>query len=268
MDASPSLADWADGALTEQTALTGHTEGEHAAEVLVADSFLVADGRSLALGLHRARFLESAALQGFGDADELAAFWAAGVARLPRSGSWFPRFELVRVRDEQRLRFRLRPSPPLGTQLTVATAAADPRTVPDIKGPDIDRLRATQQAAQRLGAEEAVILVDGVVCDGTTTALVWWRNGALVAPPFTLARVDSVAARTVRGIAAALGVPVEEEQARPAELTGAVLWAVNALHGIREVTAWVEGPPLATDPERTAAWRARFAALARPLPNS
>jgi branched-subunit amino acid aminotransferase/4-amino-4-deoxychorismate lyase len=148
----------------------------------------------------------------------------------------------------------------------VTTADSDPRRLPHLKGPDIDRLSALRQRAQRRGAQEAVILDEGRVTDGATTALLWWRGDALCAPPLSLPRVDSVAARTVRGIAAALGTPVEEEEARPSELDGAVLWAVNALHGIRAVTSWVEGPSLAQDAARTEAWRARFAALARPLP--
>jgi branched-subunit amino acid aminotransferase/4-amino-4-deoxychorismate lyase len=172
----------------------------------------------------------------------------------------------VRAREALRLRFRLRPAPELTRSLVVATADGDPRRVPHLKGPDIDRLTALRQRAQRRGAQEAVLLDGGHVSDGTTTALLWWRGDALFAPPFSLPRVDSVAARTVRGIAAALGVPVEEEAVRPAELDGAVLWAVNALHGIRDVTSWVDGPSLATDPARSDAWRARFAALARPLP--
>ncbi|MGH1548863.1 aminotransferase class IV [Leifsonia poae] len=185
---------------------------------------------------------------------------------MPADGAWFPRFELVRAREALRLRFRLRPAPALTESLVVATADGDPRRVPHLKGPDIDRLSALRQRAQRVGAQEAVILDGGHVSDGATSALLWWRNGTLFAPPFSLPRVDSVAARTVRGIAAAVGVPVEEETVRPSELDGAVLWAVNALHGIRAVTSWVDGPALALDPARTDAWRARFAALARPLP--
>lgn len=238
--------------------------------LLAADSFLVRDGRALALRLHRARFAETVREQGFTGTD-LDAFWDAGVASLPREGDWFPRFELVRAPDAGwldalRLRFRLRPAPELTTTVVVATADRDPRETPHLKGPDIDRLSALRQRAQRRGAREAVILDEGRVSDGATTALLWWRGETLFAPPFSLPRVDSVAARTVRGIAAALGTPVEEEEARPAELDGAVLWAVNALHGIRAVTSWVDGPALAQDPARTEAWRARFAALARPLP--
>ncbi|MEY9953572.1 aminotransferase class IV [Leifsonia sp. EB34] len=260
MDTSATLYDWAAGALTARD------DCEVAeTELLAADSFLVAEGRVLALGLHRDRFAETAREQGFRDAGSLAAFWDAGVALLPGDGRWFPRFELVRVRDALRLRFRLRAAPPLGSDLVVATAATDPRRVPHLKGPDIDRLNVLRQRAQQVGAQEAVILDDGRVSDGTTTALLWWRGETLFAPPFSLARVDSVAARTVRGIAAALGVPVEEEAVRPSELDGVALWAVNALHGIRDVTVWVDGPALGHDPARTAAWRSRFGALARPL---
>lgn len=260
MDTTATIFDWAGGALT----VRDDCEVVET-ELLAADSFLVAEGRVLALGLHRERFVETAREQGFRDAGELAAFWEAGVDLLPGDGRWFPRFELVRARDALRLRFRLRTAPPLGSDLVVTTAATDPRRVPHLKGPDIDRLNALRQRAQQVGAQEAVILDDGRVSDGTTTALLWWRGDTLCAPPFSLARVDSVAARTVRGIAAALGVPVEEEAVRPPELDGVALWAVNALHGIRDVTVWVDGPALGHDPARTAAWRSRFGALARPI---
>lgn len=265
MDASSTeplntLADWADGELRVRDDCEVVDT-----ELLGADSFLVRDGRALAVRLHRARFAETVREQGFSGSD-LEAFWDAAVQSLPRDGDWFPRFELVRARESLRLRFRLRPAPELTTALVVATAGSDPRQVPHLKGPDIDRLSALRQRAQRQGAQEAVILDEGRVSDGATTALLWWRGDTLFAPPFSLPRVDSVAARTVRGIAAALGTPVEEEEARPSELGGAVLWAVNALHGIRAVTSWVDGPALAQDGTRTDAWRARFAALARPLP--
>lgn len=263
MDASSTLFDWAGGELVARdTCEVTETE------LLVADSFLVADGRVLALGLHASRFVESARLQGHPDRAELQRFWEAAVAALPREGSWFPRFELVRTRGALRLRFRLRTAPALGSELVVATAASDPRQTPDIKGPDIDRLSVLRQRAQASGAQEAVLLDEGFVSDGATSALLWWRGDTLYTPPLSLPRVDSVAARTVRGIAAALRVPIDEEEVRPSQLDGATLWAVNALHGIRAVTAWVDGPALAQDAARTDAWRSRFSALARPLPTA
>jgi hypothetical protein len=41
---------------------------------------------------------------------------------------------------------------------------------------------------------------------------------------------------------------------------------LNALHGIRIVTAWVDGPATAEQPGRLATWRARLDALRKPLP--
>lgn len=258
MDAISTLSDWADGRLVpREDCEVAETE------LLVADSFLVAEGRVLALGLHRSRFSSSAAVSGY--EPDPAPFWEAGLASIPREGLWFPRFELVRVRDALRLRFRLRPAPELTTSLVLATADSDPRRVPRIKGPDIDRLSILRQLAQRRGAQEAVILDDGLVSDGATAALLWWRGDVLCAPPAALPRVDSVTARSVLGIAAALGVEVREEAARPEELAGCVVWAANALHGVRAVTAWIAGPEVAVDPARTATWRARLDALAREM---
>lgn len=260
MAASTTLWDWRGGDLV----VVDHCEvGETALEA--ADSFLVSDGRALALALHRERFAETAIERGFSDRSALDEFWQAGLDAIPRDGRWFPRFELVTSRDAPLLRFRLRTAPDLTESVVVATAADDPRRVPHLKGPDLAALSRLRQEAQRAGAQEAVILDDGRVSDGATTALLWWRGDTLFTPPLVLPRVDSVAARTVRGVAAALRVPVDEEAVAPAELEGATLWAVNALHGIRAVTSWVDGPALAQDPARTAAWRARLTALARPF---
>jgi hypothetical protein len=52
----------------------------------------------------------------------------------------------------------------------------------------------------------------------------------------------------------------------PAELDGTELWALSALHGIRIVTSWVDGPQLAEQPGRLATWRTRLDALRKPLP--
>jgi branched-subunit amino acid aminotransferase/4-amino-4-deoxychorismate lyase len=260
MAATTTLFDWRDGDLATlddcEVAETG---------VEAADSFLVADGSVLAVGLHRTRFVDSAIERGFVDRAGLEAFWQAALAAIPRTGDWFPRFEFVTVRDAPRLRFRLRTAPERTGPIAVATADGDPRRAPHIKGPDLAALSRLRQEALRAGAQEAIILDGGRVSDGSTTALLWWRGDTLYAPPLVLPRVDSVAARTVRGVAAALGVPVDEEAVSPAELEGCVLWAVNALHGIRAVTAWVDGPSLAQDPARTTAWRTRLQALARPL---
>ncbi|GAB3577709.1 aminotransferase class IV [Leifsonia lichenia] len=270
MDARTTLFDWRDGELVtadrdgaEQDTRTDDTASANALDV--ADSFLVADGRVLALALHRERFLDSVREQGFRDRAAADSFWDAAVAAIPRDGAWFPRFELATIQDARLLRLRLRTAPALTGSVVLATADGDPRRVPDIKGPDLERLDVLRQRAQQAGADEAVILDNGLISDGTTTALLWWRGDTLATPPLTFAKVDSVAARTVRGVAAAMRIPVDEEAVTPAELEGAVVWAVNALHGIRAVTGWLDGPHVAQDAARTAAWRTRLTALARPL---
>ncbi|BDZ46610.1 hypothetical protein [Naasia aerilata] len=86
----------------------------------MADSFLLADGGVVALDGHRSRFLldaaraEVRALAGgtpLPSRADVEAFWAAAVATLPDTGSWFPRIELVATEREALLRLRVRPAP-------------------------------------------------------------------------------------------------------------------------------------------------------------
>jgi branched-subunit amino acid aminotransferase/4-amino-4-deoxychorismate lyase len=241
------------------------------APLVVADSWLVTEGRVLALELHRARFFAAIAPEKRTQL-RLDAFWAASIARLPHTGNWFPRVEL---RDEggtqhssaSQLAFRLRSAPPLGTTLTAITHhGRDPRRQPLVKGPDIAVLADLRRAAQSRGADEAIIVGEaGQVVDGASTAILWWRGQTLCAPPRSFARVDSVTAKTLVTIATALGTEIRYEAAQPRELDALEVWAVNALHGIRPITAWIDGPTVAAPSARTSAWRARMDALATPL---
>jgi branched-subunit amino acid aminotransferase/4-amino-4-deoxychorismate lyase len=78
-------------------------------------------------------------------------------------------------------------------------------------------------------------------------------------------RVDSVTVRSVLTLATALGIETYAEPVTPAELEGTELWSLNALHGIRIVTKWIDGVPLAQKPGRLPAWRARLDALRKPI---
>jgi branched-subunit amino acid aminotransferase/4-amino-4-deoxychorismate lyase len=198
------------------------------------------------------------------------------------------------------LRFRLRSAPERKTTVTLATHRGDdPRTDPRVKGPDLAALVGIRTRAQQRGADEAILLSpDGYVVDGTTTAILWWRGDILCAPPEAgdsagigsaerheaepnegepneggrggagrdgFERVDSVTARSLFALAAALGTETYREAVTPAELDGTEVWAVNALHGIRIATGWVDGPSLAAEPGRLALWRARRDALRKRL---
>jgi len=228
-----------------------------ASRIVAADSWLVTEGKALALGLHRARFLEAA--------PGSEGFWDAAIAAIPSDGDWFPRVEL---HEPHRLVFRLRSAPERARSAVLATwTGPDPRTTPTVKGPDLASMLRIRTAVQSEGADEAVILTeDGYVVEGAYSALLWWRGEILCGPPETFDRVDSVTARSVLTLARALGIDTHEEAVTPAELDGTELWALSALHGIRIVTRWVDGPELAEKPGRLAQWRARLDALRRDIP--
>ncbi|MCU1471250.1 MAG: hypothetical protein JWQ39_2399 [Glaciihabitans sp.] len=234
--------------------------------IQVADSWYVTDGTTLALGLHRERFLSSMD-QDVRDATNADAFWDAVIALIPRRGDWFPRVELQNRSGAALLVARLRSAPARTKNVTVTTLqGADPRTAPRIKGPDLPTMTRIRTEIQRLGAGEAVILADGgYVVDGTHSGLLWWRGDILCGPPAEFERVDSVTVRSVLALATALGVETYGEPVTPAELEGTELWSLNALHGIRIVTNWIDGPSLAEKPGRLAIWRARMDALRKPI---
>jgi len=248
--------------------------------VAAADSWLVSDGRSLALDLHRQRFLD--AVDAFADANRSATdpraeaplFWDAAIDLIPREGDWFPRVELQSRSNGTLFVLRLRSAPERSRSVVLATVdGPDPRSSPTIKGPDTDALLAARTSVQPRGAGEAVILSDsfagrgGYVVEGAYSALLWWRGDALCAPSPELERVDSVTARSVIALATALGIDVLYESVTPADLDGLEVWALSALQGIRIVTAWVDGPAVAEQPGRLATWRARLDRLRRPLPD-
>ena len=256
-----AIFDWHDGSLRllEDCEL-------FATRLEVADSFLVSDGRALAVDVHRSRFIESAMARGYHDGDVLDTFYRAALQLIPREADWFPRLEVSSHDGSFRLLFRLRSAPELQQSVVVAThSGTDPRTEPTVKGPDLEAMLRLRQEAQRSGAREAVILDAGLVSEGSTTSLMWWRGDRLMVPPAYLPRIPSITARAILTIAAAIGTQVAEEEATPDELAGCEVWAVNALHGIRIVRAWVDGPDLDTSGRHADRWRPRLTALARPL---
>ena len=222
-----------------------------------ADSWLVTDGTALALEAHRARFAAAAGR-------EIDAFWGASIATIPLEGDWFPRVE---SHSNGRLVFRLRSAPERSRSVVLATwAGEDLRTEPTVKGPDLEAMLGIRTSVQAVGAGEAVLLSpDGYVVEGSTSALLWWRGEILCGPLPEFDKIDSVTARSVLTLATALGVDTHEEAVTPAELDGTELWTLNALHGIRIVTSWIDGPQLAEQPGRLAAWRKRLEALRRPI---
>jgi len=240
----------------------------HPAVIEAADSWLVADGRVLALDLHRERFLAAIPRGRLLELD-VEAFWDVAIASIPREGDWFPRVELRTSLGRPQLLFRLRPAPARSRSIRLAThTGRDPRTAPRIKGPDLEAMLRLRSDAQARDADEAVLLTpEGWVAEGSTTSIAWWRGDALAIPAPEIERIDSVTLRALLALATATGVDLLHETARPDELDGLEVWALNALHGIRIVTGWVDGPATAELPGRLADWRRRLDALRRPLPD-
>ncbi|MFB2586072.1 aminotransferase class IV [Herbiconiux liukaitaii] len=291
MAEAPATFVWRDGALVERP-LEAHRA------LLVADSFFVsAEGRARALETHHERFragiaerkpssgsreVERAAAglpassvladvaPTWPAAEVVDAFWGAAIGRLRayRGAALFPRVELAALEADgtPELRLRVRVAPRRRESAVLTThVGADPRRVPRVKGPDLEHLLSLRAAAQENGADEVVLLHDGLVVDGSSSAVLWWRGETLAAPAGDLARVSSVTARSIRLIASATGTRVVEERARPADLEGCEVWVVSALHGISVVDAWIDGPVVVVRPTRAATWQKRLEALARPL---
>lgn len=234
---------------------------------LVADSFRLDDGLVVGLGRHLERFSTSVLAHTDVVPERLEAFLTALPAALPTDGSWFPRIEAVETPGGATLRYRERPAPAWEPEVVVARAASDPRRYPHRKGPDLDALMALRTQVAPLGAQEAIITTsdDGLV-EGAYSSLMMWLpgdDGPTVIPPST-PHLPGVTEAILREIAEHQGLNVYQKDLTVSELEGAEVWILSALHGIRMVSAFIDGPRLTHNPGRRDAWQAAWLALATP----
>nr|WP_238350924.1 aminotransferase class IV [Kribbella shirazensis] len=229
--------------------------------MLVADSFLVANGKVRGLELHRERFVRSCAEAGV----PAERFWDEQVGRLPGFGRWFPRFELTAAGE---LAVQLRPAPPIGGRVRVAVhEGPDPRTAPRVKGPDLELLGKLKESAPDRADEILLLDTDGTVLEAAYSAVAWWEDDTLCFPPSDRPILPSVTARLLRRIAATQGVEVSEHPITPEDLQHTTeAWLVNALHGIRPVHAWGASPIDPLPNSRSPRWQSDLESLATRLP--
>ena len=202
----------------------------------VADSWRHSNGRTNGLDLHLERFWRAAGPLPEGFVDRLLP--------LLHEGELFPRIALSQ--GQLLLDVRSAPSPRPTTSLTYV-CAPDPRTQPEIKGPDFDAFRAYRGRYQREGTDDTVI-VDrhGAMLETTTGALVMWDGDTLCLsdgvwlPSVTLHQVVSRAER--------LGMRVERRQLYPELAAEHPLWFLNSLHGISPVRELHVGDNVITPP--------------------
>ncbi|MCD9873470.1 aminotransferase class IV [Streptomyces guryensis] len=239
-------------------------EAGTAGPLLVADSWLVRDGRVRGLDRHRERFVRSCGECGGPPSYRLLQFWEVMTDALPRSGEWFPRVELT----PRHVRLRLRHAPPLGSEVRVwAAGQSDPRTVPRRKGPDLDALARVRRRASDEGAQEAVLVApSGIVLEAATSSVLWWEDDTLCLPSPQLPVLPGVTVALIQERARREGTRIAHRERTVAELDGREVWLVNALHGIRPVTGWAGGPLQAAPPVRAPEWRAWLDDIMEPLP--
>lgn len=222
---------------------------------LIADSWLVSDGAVRGLELHEARFRESCTrLLPKLESQVLERFFCDVRHSLPREGRWFPRIE-AQAGPKPQLALWLRAAPELAemTRLWVP-GEPDARRQPLVKGPDLPALALLREKASLAGADDALLSArDGTVLEAAHSAIVWWRGETLCVPEAQDAILPSVTRALLLGIAGREGIEVREERVSIADLQDLETWTLNALHGIRPVSAWLtagleHSPPV--DPAR------------------
>ena len=240
--------------------------GPRGASPAVADSWRLDDGRVRGFELHWRRFAAACAELGVRGAD-LTALRAAVLAALPRTGRWFPRLALPDA-GAAAVALTLRPAPePRSTARARPCPAPVPRARPTTKGPDLAALGALRAAAERLGADEA-LLVDaaGRLLEGAYSSLLWWEGETLWAVPDDGAILPGVTRALLLAAARAEGLVPRERRPWPEELEGREVWLTSALNGIRAVVPGGAGTLRAGPASRAPAWQARLEATARELP--
>ncbi|MDX3523653.1 aminotransferase class IV [Streptomyces scabiei] len=245
----------------------GLTAEENDQGMVVADSWLVQDGRARGYAMHWDRFSNAVASHGV-DPSEIAGFRAAVTARLPRSGTWFPRVELL-AGPTPRLALRLRPAPRLRDTARVWVAdGVDPRIRPTVKGPDFAAQGGLRKRARLHGADEAILLDEnGHAIEGAFSSLLWWDGGDLCTAPDDGRILLGITRRLLLDRAARLGVTVRHTRVRPAHLARCEVWITSALHGIRVVTGWEpDGAAAPPAPFAGGLWQTHLDALLEPLP--
>ena len=111
---------------------------------------------------------------------------------------------------------------------------------------------ARREAALDHADEALLSTIQGWVAEGSLSALFWWGEDGLIAPPLSLGILPSIARERIAEIAGA----VREMRTDPISLRGRAIFLANAARGIMEVVS-LQGESVPRDP-RTAVLAERF----------
>lgn len=202
----------------------------------VADSWRHSSGSTNGLSLHLERFARTAGPlpDGFVDA----------MTPLLSDGELFPRIAL----SSGLLLLDVRPAPsPRPTTSLTYVIASDPRTQPEVKGPDFGSLRTYRDRYQVAGTDDTVVVdKHGAMLETTTGALVMWDGDTLCIPDGVW--LPSVTLHQVVARAEKLDMRVERRQLKPELAAKHPLWFLNSLHGISPVSELHVGGDVITPP--------------------
>lgn len=209
-------------------------------KVLVADSFLVEDGKVRSLDLHIDRFKRALVLKAPELETSFQDFLNQSITLLPRTGRYFPKLE-VQESVSPTFVFTLRDAPEqLGPATLWTYPYPDPRKDLSVKGPELSLGYELRTLAQAQGADEAILLNEhNEVSEGALSSLVWWRGDVLCAPGDEIPWLESVTRKEIFQIAETLGIATRFEHYTPKDLVGLELWLLSSLQGIRVVKNWL-----------------------------
>jgi branched-subunit amino acid aminotransferase/4-amino-4-deoxychorismate lyase len=208
--------------------------------VLVADSFLVEDGKVRSLDLHIDRFKRALALKAPELETTFQDFFNQSITLIPRTGRYFPKLE-VQEAGTPTFVFTLRDAPEqLGPATLWTYPYPDPRKDLSVKGPELSLGYELRTLAQAQGADEAILLNEhNEISEGALSSLVWWRGDVLCAPGDEIPWLESVTRKEIFHIAQSLGIATRYEHRTPQDLIGLELWLLSSLQGIRVVKSWL-----------------------------
>ena len=202
----------------------------------VADSWRHSSGRTNGLDLHLQRFARAAG--------PLPAGFVEKLMPLLSEGELFPRIAMSQ--GCLLLDVRSAPPPRPTTSLTFAQAP-DPRTQPEVKGPDFAAFRAYRSRYQVAGTDDTVISdKHGAMLETTTGALVMWDGDTLCVPDGVW--LPSVTLHQVVSRAERVGMRIERRRLNPDAAAEHPLWFLNSLHGISPVSELHVGGAVITPP--------------------
>jgi branched-subunit amino acid aminotransferase/4-amino-4-deoxychorismate lyase len=234
-------------------------------KVLVADSFLVEDGKVRSYQLHLDRFLRGLRDKAPELEQALESFLKQAIALIPRTGRLFPRLE---IQEGSVFVFMLREAPEqLGDAVLWTYPYPDPRKDLSTKGPELATGVELRALAQAQGADEAILLNEhGEISEGALSSLVWWRGDVLCAPGSEIPWLESVTRTEIFQIAESMGIKTRFEHAIPEELIGLELWLLSSLQGIRTVKSWIGISERFPQSQHVSAFEKRMKLLASALP--